>query len=267
MSAAADARATTPGKCHRDRTPTTEESSTAMPYPYHSTPRRPANADIDQSRRPTKKCGQCKQSHNNQVKPETPQPSRLFETKDYNTVPVQDFIRCLSVLCRGSVQEKIQWAFNLYDINGDGFITKKELTDIVSSVHSLVATPSYGRTLKEHVDKIFEKLDLDKDGVVTKEEFVDACLRDYNTVPVQDFIRCLSVLCRGSVQEKIQWAFNLYDINGDGFITKKELTDIVSSVHSLVATPSYGRTLKEHVDKIFEDESIGKSLTLFDTLL
>ncbi|UYV77649.1 ERP29 [Cordylochernes scorpioides] len=40
-----------------------------------------ANADIDQSRRPTKKCGQCKQSHNNQVKPETPQPSRLFETK------------------------------------------------------------------------------------------------------------------------------------------------------------------------------------------
>ncbi|UYV66809.1 hypothetical protein LAZ67_4002930, partial [Cordylochernes scorpioides] len=47
-----------------------------------------ANADIDQSRRPTKKCGRCKQSqnhqsrvHNNQVKPETPQPSRLFETK------------------------------------------------------------------------------------------------------------------------------------------------------------------------------------------
>ncbi|UYV71804.1 hypothetical protein LAZ67_9000466 [Cordylochernes scorpioides] len=47
-----------------------------------------ANADIDQSRRPTKKCGRCKQSqnhqsrfHNNQVKPETPQPSRLFETE------------------------------------------------------------------------------------------------------------------------------------------------------------------------------------------
>ncbi|UYV71143.1 hypothetical protein LAZ67_8001868, partial [Cordylochernes scorpioides] len=47
-----------------------------------------ANADIDQSRRPTKKCGQCKQSqnnqsrvHSNQVKPETPQPSRLFETE------------------------------------------------------------------------------------------------------------------------------------------------------------------------------------------
>ncbi|UYV74754.1 K02A2.6-like, partial [Cordylochernes scorpioides] len=47
-----------------------------------------ANADIDQSRRPTKRFGQCKRSqnhqprfHNNQVKPETPQPSRLFETE------------------------------------------------------------------------------------------------------------------------------------------------------------------------------------------
>ncbi|UYV80260.1 K02A2.6-like [Cordylochernes scorpioides] len=53
-----------------------------------------ANADIDQSRRPTKKSGQCKQSqnnqsrvHSNQVKPETPQPSRLFETENKFNVP------------------------------------------------------------------------------------------------------------------------------------------------------------------------------------
>ncbi|UYV63956.1 hypothetical protein LAZ67_2006134 [Cordylochernes scorpioides] len=47
-----------------------------------------ANADVDQSRRPTKKSGQCKRSqnhqfrfHNNQVKTETPQPSSPFETE------------------------------------------------------------------------------------------------------------------------------------------------------------------------------------------
>ncbi|UYV62206.1 hypothetical protein LAZ67_1008215 [Cordylochernes scorpioides] len=47
-----------------------------------------ANADIDQSRRPTKKSGQCKRSqnhqfrlHHNQVKPETPQPDSPFETE------------------------------------------------------------------------------------------------------------------------------------------------------------------------------------------
>ncbi len=31
----------------------------------------------------------------------------------------------LSVLLRGSVTEKLSWAFNLYDINKDGYITKE----------------------------------------------------------------------------------------------------------------------------------------------
>ena len=30
----------------------------------------------------------------------------------------------LSVLARGTLHEKLQWAFHLYDINGDGIITK-----------------------------------------------------------------------------------------------------------------------------------------------
>lgn len=37
----------------------------------------------------------------------------------------QDFVIGLSVLLRGTVQEKLNWAFNLYDINKDGFITKE----------------------------------------------------------------------------------------------------------------------------------------------
>ena len=37
----------------------------------------------------------------------------------------QDFVMGLSILLRGSVQEKLNWAFNLYDINKDGYITKE----------------------------------------------------------------------------------------------------------------------------------------------
>lgn len=40
----------------------------------------------------------------------------------------QDFVIGLSVLLRGSVTEKLNWAFNLYDINKDGYITKEVLT-------------------------------------------------------------------------------------------------------------------------------------------
>lgn len=41
----------------------------------------------------------------------------------------------LSILLRGTIQEKLNWAFNLYDINKDGYITKevrRDTTGVVS---------------------------------------------------------------------------------------------------------------------------------------
>lgn len=56
--------------------------------------------------------------------------------------------------------EKLRWAFNLYDINGDGYITKEEMLDIVTAIYSLVgrnAIPAVEEnTTQEHVDRIFE---------------------------------------------------------------------------------------------------------------
>lgn len=76
----------------------------------------------------------------------------------------------------------------------------------------------------------------------------------------QDFITCLSLMCRGTIQEKLQWAFKLYDINGDGRITKKELLDIVYSVYALMGrkahTAAEEKALREHVDKTFLVRSI-----------
>lgn len=42
----------------------------------------------------------------------------------------QDFVMGLSILLRGTVQEKLNWAFNLYDINKDGYITKEVRTTL-----------------------------------------------------------------------------------------------------------------------------------------
>ena len=41
----------------------------------------------------------------------------------------QDFVTGLSTLARGSFNEKVQWAFGLYDVNGDG-IGELNLVDI-----------------------------------------------------------------------------------------------------------------------------------------
>jgi hypothetical protein len=50
----------------------------------------------------------------------------------------QDLLVTLSTLLRGSIYEKLRWTFKLYDINGDGCITRSELADIVVAIHELM---------------------------------------------------------------------------------------------------------------------------------
>lgn len=75
----------------------------------------------------------------------------------------------LSILSRGSVNEKLQWAFSLYDINGDGFITREEMTDIVTAIYELMGRhpdssgPDTER-IKDRVDKIFQVKCKQKNG-------------------------------------------------------------------------------------------------------
>ena len=73
---------------------------------------------------------------------------------------LQEFVTGLSVLARGTVHEKLQWAFSLYDTDGDGVITRDELLDVVSAIYDLmgkyaepVITPD---TASEHVERVFQ---------------------------------------------------------------------------------------------------------------
>lgn len=73
---------------------------------------------------------------------------------------LKDFVHGLSILSRGSLDEKLRWTFSLYDINGDGYITREEMTDIVSAIYDLMgklAEPCVDEdTVKEKVDRIFK---------------------------------------------------------------------------------------------------------------
>ncbi|XP_045465681.1 Kv channel-interacting protein 1-like isoform X2 [Harmonia axyridis] len=109
----------------------------------------------------------------------------VFNTLDQDhsgLISFEDFVQNLSILSRGSLEEKLRWAFTLYDINGDGYITREEMTDIVNAVYDLMGKVSEpcvdDNTVKEKVDRIFQKMDKNKDGVVTLDEFLECCQSD-----------------------------------------------------------------------------------------
>ncbi|XP_067381292.1 Kv channel-interacting protein 4 isoform X4 [Channa argus] len=107
-----------------------------------------------------------------------------FDTDHNGSVSFEDFVMGLSILLRGTVQEKLNWAFNLYDINKDGYITKEEMLDIMKAIYDMMGKCTYP-VLKEeaprqHVEVFFQKMDKNKDGVVTIDEFIDCCQNDEN---------------------------------------------------------------------------------------
>ncbi|XP_008408304.1 Kv channel-interacting protein 2 isoform X1 [Poecilia reticulata] len=107
-----------------------------------------------------------------------------FDTHNNGLVSFEDFAVSLSIILRGSITDKLNWAFNLYDLNKDGCITREEMTDIMHSIYNMMGKHTYPSMRdsdpKEHVDSFFQKMDKNKDGVVTIEEFLETCQKDEN---------------------------------------------------------------------------------------
>nr|XP_053639714.1 Kv channel-interacting protein 1-like [Cherax quadricarinatus] len=70
---------------------------------------------------------------------------KAFDLNSNGQISFRDLLVSLSQLLRGTAYDKLKFAFKLYDVNGDGCITKAELTDIVSSVHELMGRSSHNR--------------------------------------------------------------------------------------------------------------------------
>ncbi|XP_076220251.1 LOW QUALITY PROTEIN: calsenilin-like [Aptenodytes patagonicus] len=105
-----------------------------------------------------------------------------FDADHNGALCFQDFVVGLSVLLRGTVHQKLKWAFNLYDINKDGYITKEEMLEIMKSIYDMMGRCTHP-TLRdsapaEHVELFFQKMDRNGDGVVTFEEFLETCQKD-----------------------------------------------------------------------------------------
>ncbi|XP_038641627.1 calsenilin-like [Scyliorhinus canicula] len=105
-----------------------------------------------------------------------------FDMDRRGAIRFEDFVIGLSVLLRGTVHEKLSWAFNLYDINKDGYITKEEMLAIIQSIYDMMGRYTYPILHQdapiEHMERFFQKMDRNQDGVVTIDEFIQTCQKD-----------------------------------------------------------------------------------------
>ena len=94
----------------------------------------------------------------------------LDKNKDGN-ISFLEFVQGLNSLSAGSSQEeKLRFAFQIYDINNDGFISNGELFTVLKM---MVGSNLNDIQLQQLVDRTIIKADKDMDGKISFQEFVE----------------------------------------------------------------------------------------------
>ncbi|CAH0053401.1 unnamed protein product [Clonostachys rosea] len=93
----------------------------------------------------------------------------IFDEDGGGDVDFEEFVSGLSAFsAKGNKEQKLQFAFKVYDIDRDGYISNGELFIVLKM---MVGSNLKDQQLQQIVDKTIMEADLDGDGKISFEEF------------------------------------------------------------------------------------------------
>lgn len=96
----------------------------------------------------------------------------LFDHDRDKSIDFREFLLGLSVFSeKGTLDEKLRFSFRIYDVDGDGIITKPELIRLLEACLAENGLSLPSEQLKSLVDKTFEEADVDGDGGISFNEY------------------------------------------------------------------------------------------------
>nr|XP_018896312.1 PREDICTED: EF-hand calcium-binding domain-containing protein 1-like [Bemisia tabaci] len=113
-----------------------------------------------------------------------------FDRCNDGVIHLDEWLLGLSVFLLGTIEERISYAFLVYDLNSDGIITREEVFHLLRNSlikHPQDEDPDEG--VRDLVELVLRKMDQDKDGKISFNDFKIAVLNE--PLLLEAFGQCL----------------------------------------------------------------------------
>ncbi|XP_028819614.1 recoverin 3 [Denticeps clupeoides] len=103
---------------------------------------------------------------------------RSFDTNDDGTLDFKEYIVALHMTSSGKTALKLEWAFSLFDVDKNGYITKAEVREICQAIFKLIPRdkqaelPSDENTPEKRADKLWSFFEKGENERIAEGEFI-----------------------------------------------------------------------------------------------
>eukprot|EP00105_Crassostrea_gigas_P010814 XP_011426213.1 PREDICTED: neurocalcin homolog [Crassostrea gigas] len=114
---------------------------------------------------------------------------RVFDQNADGKLDFREFACGFSIVLRGRMEDKLKFSFQMYDINGNGFISREEMLEVLAAMYKVESSLSNvldREDPEERTDSIFNQMDLNCDDKLSLEEFIEGVKKDPRLVKLMD---------------------------------------------------------------------------------
>ncbi|XP_050306032.1 calaxin-like [Anthonomus grandis grandis] len=105
-------------------------------------------------------------------------------------ISMETWAQAFSLFLRGTLEEKIQFCFSVYDIMGDGILARDSIFHLLrTSLISQSGEEDAEESARDMIEVVTKKMDIDRDGKISYHDYRQSVLR--NPMLLEAFGQCL----------------------------------------------------------------------------
>ncbi|KAB5587010.1 hypothetical protein PHYPO_G00008040 [Pangasianodon hypophthalmus] len=113
---------------------------------------------------------------------------RSFDTNDDGTLDFKEYIIALHMTSGGKTERKLEWAFSLFDVDKNGYITKAEVSEICHAIFKMIPKedqeklPADENTPEKRADKLWAYFNKKDNERLAEGEFIQGVMDNDNAL-------------------------------------------------------------------------------------